>query len=279
MIDDGTSLMTVLREQAGLISPKDGCAPQGSCGCCTVIVDGKAVSSCAVPAKKTSGKDVITLEGFTEKERDIFARAFTLSGGLQCGFCIPGIVVRAKHLISKTPLPSRDEIARSLNNHICRCTGYVKIIDAIEMAARAFNGEPLPEADYSAKIGSSLPKMDGEKFVLGERPYIDDITLPEMQYAAFLFSPFPRIKVNKIDTSAVEKMQGVSRIVTAKDVPGRIRQGTIYQDWPGFIAEGQVTHCIGDPGSTIRCLAFWAVSPPYQLILGEFGNLQFLHHY
>jgi len=246
MIDDDTSLMTVLREQAGLTSPKNGCAPQGSCGCCTVICDGKAVASCAVPAKNAAGKNVITLEGFTEKERDIFARAFTLTGGIQCGFCIPGIVVRAKHLIEKNPLPSRDEITRSLNNHICRCTGFVKIVDAIEMASQALNGEPLPEADYSGKIGSSLPKMDGEKLVLGQRPYIDDITLPEMQYAAFLFSPHPRIKVIKMDTCDAEKIPGVSRIVTARDVPGRIRQGTIYQDWPAFIAVGQITHCIGD---------------------------------
>src|SRR6266498_154392 len=246
MIDDDTSLMTVLREQAGLTSPKNGCAPQGSCGGCTVIVDGKAVSSCAVPAKNLKGKNVITLEGLNEQERDIFARAFTLAGGLQCGFCIPGIVMRAKHLIGKNPLPSRDEIKKSLNNHICRCTGFVKIVDAIEMAAQAMNGKPLPEADYSGKIGSSLPRMDGEKLVLGQRPYIDDITLPEMQYAAFLFSPHPRIKVNKIDTSVAEQVPGVSRIVTAKDVPGRIRQGTIYQDWPAFITEGQTTHCIGD---------------------------------
>lgn len=246
MIDEGTSLMTVLREQAGLTSPKNGCAPQGSCGCCTVIVDGKAVSSCAVPAKSAKDKNVLTLEGFTEKERDVFAKSFTLSGGLQCGFCTPGIVVRAKHLIDKNPLPSRDEIAVALNNHICRCTGFVKIVDAIEMASQALNGKPLPEPDYSGKVGSSLPKMDGEKFVLGQRPYIDDITLPEMQYAAFLFSPHPRIKVNKINITEAAKIPGVSRVITAKDVPGRIKQGTIYQDWPAYIAEGQITNCIGD---------------------------------
>lgn len=246
MIDDDTSLMTVLREQAGLTSPKNGCAPQGSCGGCTVIVDGKAVPSCAVPAKNAKGKNVVTLEGLAERERDIFARAFTLAGGLQCGFCVPGIVMRAKHLITKNPLPSRDEIRKSLNNHICRCTGFVKIVDAIEMAAQALNGEALAEADYSGRVGSSLPKVDGEKLVLGERPFIDDITLPEMLYAAFLFSPHPRIKVNKIDTSAAENVAGVSRVVTAKDVPGSIRQGTIYRDWPAFISEGEVTHCIGD---------------------------------
>ena len=108
LLDENISLMDVLREQAGLISPKNGCAPQGSCGCCTVIVDGKAVSSCAVPAKNVKGKNVVTLEGLDEKERDIFSKAFVLSAGTQCGFCTPGIVMRAKSLIQKNPSPSRE---------------------------------------------------------------------------------------------------------------------------------------------------------------------------
>ncbi|MBI5215032.1 MAG: selenium-dependent xanthine dehydrogenase [Ignavibacteriae bacterium] len=245
-ISDNLSLMDVLREQAGLISPKNGCAPQGSCGACTVIVDGKAVSSCAVPAKNVEGKSVHTLEGLNENERDIFARAFSYSAAMQCGFCIPGIVVRAKHLLSKNPEPTRDEIAHSLNNNICRCTGYVKIIDAIELAGKAFRGEPLPEPDYSGKIGTSLPKMDGEKFAMGERPYIDDMKLPGMLYAAFLFSPHPRININKIDYTDAEILPGVVRVVTANDVPGQRKQGLIYKDWSLFIAEGEITHCIGD---------------------------------
>ncbi len=245
-IDAEISLMDVLREQAGLISPKNGCAPQGSCGCCTVIVGDKALSSCAVPAKNVAGKNVITLEGLSEHERNIFAKSFTLSAGLQCGFCIPGIVTRAKNLIDKNPTPSRDEIARSLNNNICRCTGYVKIVDAIDLAAKALQGTPLPEPDYSGKIGSSLPRMDGEKFAMGERPYIDDITMPDMLHAAFLFSPHPRIKIIKIDSTEAERTPGVIRIVTARDVPGERNQGLIYKDWPLFIAEGEVTHCIGD---------------------------------
>lgn len=245
-VENGTSLMTVLREHAGLISPKDGCAPQGSCGCCTVMVDGKALSSCAVPAHKAAGKSVLTLEGLYERERDIFAKAFTVSGGLQCGFCIPGIVVRAKHLIDNNPSPSREEIAKSLNNNICRCTGYVKIIDAIDAAAKAFRGEPLPEADYSGKVGSSLPRMDGEKFAMGERPYIDDMKFPGMLFGAFCFSPHPKIKIKKIDTSEAEKYHGVERIITYRDVPGERYQGLIYKDWPLFVAENETTHCIGD---------------------------------
>ena len=245
-VAEGISLMDVLRDQAGLVSPKNGCAPQGSCGCCTVIVGDKAVSSCAVPAKSVAGKHVITLEGLDPRERDIFAKAFTVAAGMQCGFCIPGIVVRAKQLLTVNQSPNREEIARSLNNHICRCTGYVKIIDAIELAGKALHGVPLPKPDYSGKVGSSLPRMDGEKFAMGDRPYIDDMSFPGMLYGSFLFSPHPRIKIIKIDTTNAEKLSGVVRIVTAKDVPGERYQGLVYKDWPMYVAEGEITHCIGD---------------------------------
>ena len=244
--DTSTTLMDVLRDQAGILSPKNGCAPQGSCGCCTVILDGRPVSSCVVPAGGLSGKNVTTLEGFSEREREIFSKAFTVGGGIQCGFCIPGIVVRAKHLLDRHPHPTRGEISTALNNHICRCTGYVKIIDSIEDAAQALRGEAMPEPDYSGTIGSSLPRMDAKQFILGERPYIDDMKFPGMVYAAFLFSPHPRIKVKKIEISDAQNIAGVIRIVTARDVPGQRRQGLIYPDWPLFIAEGEVTHCIGD---------------------------------
>ena len=135
-IEDGTSLLEVLRDACGLISPKDGCSPQGQCGCCTVIVDGRAVVACAVPAKSVAGKTILTLEGFSEFERDTFADSFIAAGGLQCGFCTPGIVVRAKHLIDKTPDPTDDQINRMLSMHHCRCTGYVKIVDSIKLAAK-----------------------------------------------------------------------------------------------------------------------------------------------
>ncbi len=245
-VEPGMSLMDVLREQAGLISPKNGCAPQGSCGCCTVLVNGRALSSCVVPARQVEGGSVVTLEGFEPRERDVFARAFSVAGGLQCGFCIPGIVVAAKHLIDRNPTPSRQQIAESLNNHICRCTGYVKIVDAIELAARALGGEALPEPDYSGRIGTSLPRQDAEAYALGERPYVDDMAVPGMLRGAFLFSPYPRIRVTRIDTAEAGRQPGVVRVLTAADVPGERWQGLIDRDWPLFVAEGEVTHCIGD---------------------------------
>ena len=244
--DDGVSLMEVLREQAGLISPKNGCAPQGSCGCCTVLVDGRALSSCVVPARQVAGKHVITLEGFEARERHIFAQAFAVTGGLQCGFCIPGIVVAAKHLIDRNPDPTRAQIAEALNNHVCRCTGYVKIVDAIDMAARGLRGETMTEANYSGRIGSSLPRQDAEQFVLGERPFVDDMRVDGMLRGAFLFSAHPRARVLRIDAAAAARQPGVARVLTAADVPGERYQGLIYRDWPLFLAEGEITHCIGD---------------------------------
>src|SRR5579885_3043333 len=112
--DDHPPLLAALREELEVTSPKDGCSPTGQCGCCTVLVDGQAKVACAFPAEKAAGRSVVTLEGVDERERKIFAEAFSLTGGVQCGFCIPGIVVRAKHIINKNATPSRDEIARGL---------------------------------------------------------------------------------------------------------------------------------------------------------------------
>jgi xanthine dehydrogenase molybdenum-binding subunit len=245
-VDDGTSLMEVLRDQAGLISPKNGCAPQGSCGCCTVLVDGRALSSCVVPASQVADKHVLTLEGFDARERHVFAHAFAVTGGLQCGFCIPGIVVAAKRLIDANPRPTRQQIAEALNNHVCRCTGYVKIIDAIDLAARALRGEPMPPADESGRIGTSLPRQDAAQFVLGERPYVDDMRVDGMLRGAFLFSAHPRARVLRIDVGDALTQPGVVRVVTAADVPGERVQGLLERDWPLFVAEGETTHCIGD---------------------------------
>ncbi|HKA22317.1 MAG TPA: selenium-dependent xanthine dehydrogenase [Blastocatellia bacterium] len=247
VIDDEMSLLEVLRESFGLISPKDGCSPQGQCGCCTVIVDGRAVVSCAVPARSVAGKTVLTLEGFSEFERETFADSFVAAGGLQCGFCTPGIVVRAKNLIDKSPDPSDDQINRILSMHHCRCTGYVKIVDSIKLAARAMRGEGVIESDGKAgRIGTGTARYEAREFTLGDKPYIDDMSFPGMLYGAVLLSDYPRALVRRIDTSNAREMPGVVAIVTAADTPGHRYQGLIYKDWPMFVAEGEETRCVGD---------------------------------
>ena len=244
--EPGATLLEALREGCGATSAKDGCSPTGQCGCCTVFVDGMAKVACAMPVEKAEGRTIVTLEGVPEPERAIWARAFALTGGLQCGFCIPGIVMRGRAILEKVKRPSRDAIAKGLGAHLCRCTGYVKIVDAIDLAARVFDGESFPAADWSGKVGSSMPRYQAEELTLGERGYVDDMVVPGMLHGALLLSPHPRARVDKIDLAAALAIPGVRGIATAEDVPGQRFQGLIYPDWPVFVALGEETRYVGD---------------------------------
>src|SRR5512132_2152009 len=155
------SLLEVLREGCGVTSVKDGCAPEGSCGACTVLVDGKAVVSCAQPAARASGRAIVTQEGLSSELRDQWAHAFVAAGASQCGFCSPGIVMKAEALLSKSPDPSRGEIAKALAGNLCRCTGYVKIVDAVQLAAAARRDGRLPDLDVSGGVGSRTARYLG----------------------------------------------------------------------------------------------------------------------
>ncbi len=242
----GESLLQTLRDRCGIISTKDGCAPQGQCGCCLAIVGGRAVVTCAMPATKAADKDVVTLEGLDSDERDLIAKSFVAAAGLQCGFCIPGIAVRAKHLLDKNSSPSRAEIAKAIDVHLCRCTGYTKIIDAVELMAKAKRGEGMPELQDDGGVGKRLARYRGLELAMGDRPYVADMTRPDLLRGAVRLSDHPRAKVIKIDTSRAEALPGVVAVVTAKDVPGERWYGLIKQDWPGFVAEGEEARCVGD---------------------------------
>lgn len=152
-VQAGQHLLEVLRDGCGITSVKDGCAPEGSCGACTVIVDGKAVVSCAQPAERFAGRSITTQEGMSEADRERWAGCFVAAGASQCGFCSPGILMKAEVLLAKTPDPTREQVASGLAGNLCRCTGYVKIIDAIMLAAGVRRGEPLPQADNSGQVG------------------------------------------------------------------------------------------------------------------------------
>src|SRR3990172_4884965 len=134
-VRDGSSLLELLREECGLRSMKDGCAPEGSCGACTVIVDGRPVVSCAQPATRFAGRAVETLEGLPPDTRRGWANAFVDSGASQCGFCTPGIVMKAEALLRRTARPTDEDVARALAGNLCRCTGYIRVIEAIQAVA------------------------------------------------------------------------------------------------------------------------------------------------
>ncbi len=245
--DPELPLLTYLREQEGIISPKDGCAPQAACGCCAVELNGRAVLSCVIPMKKVEGGAVTTIEGMSPRQQEVFASAFLAKGGVQCGFCIPGIVMQAKVLIDHNPVPTREEVRKALTPHLCRCTGYKKIEEAILLAAEALReGKSIELPDSTGEIGKPLPKYDCYDAVLGRRPYVDDIKVEGMLYGALKFSDHPRAKVLHIDTSAAEALPGVVRVFTAKDIPGERYTGLIVHDWPLMIAEGEETRYVGD---------------------------------
>ena len=240
---DHPHLLAALREELDITSPKDGCSPTGQCGCCTVLVDGKAIVSCQQSLEKVTGAEITTLEGVSQKERDAFANAFAACGGLQCGFCIPGIIVRAKAQIDKkgTGL-KREDMARHLGAHLCRCTGYVKILDAIETVAQNIDREILT----TGGLGVRVAKYEAEALALGDRGYIDDMRVPGMLHASLVFTKHARADVLAIDTTTALTQPGVKAVFTAADIPGELMMGIIYKDWPVMIPVGGRTSYAGD---------------------------------
>jgi selenium-dependent xanthine dehydrogenase len=244
--DPDRALLEVLRDDFDLISPKNGCQPQAQCGCCTVQVEGKPKLSCVLKVSQVAGKSVLTNEGLSSEVRQQVSDSFVRAGGVQCGFCIPGIAMRAVTLLDKNPDPSREEITRDLRAHLCRCTGYTKIVDAIELLAKVRRGESLPAADTSGRVGTRLDRYRGSEFVLGDFRYVDDIKVEGSLFAAIRFSDHPRARVKGIDTSAAAAHPGVVRVLTASDVPGDRYVGLIVQDWPMLVAIGEETRYVGD---------------------------------
>jgi selenium-dependent xanthine dehydrogenase len=242
----GQSLLELLRDDLGLRSMKDGCAPEGSCGACTVLVDGRAVVSCAQKASRAEGKSVVTQEGLSDAERRLWADGFVAAGASQCGFCSPGIVMKAEALLERKPSPSREEIAHALLGNLCRCTGYTKILDAIELVAAAKRGEARVGPDGSAGVGERAPRYLGAELALGDKPFVGDLVEPGMLHGALRFSEHPRARVLRVDTSRAEAHPGVVAVVTAADVPGERTQGSLTKDWRQLVAEGETTSYVGD---------------------------------
>jgi len=240
---DHPSLLSALREELDVTSAKDGCSPSGQCGCCTVMIDGKAQVSCQYPVAKAEGREIVTLEGLDDAERDRYSEAFAACGGLQCGFCIPGIVMRAKSQVDKKGADlKREDMARHLGAHLCRCTGYVKVLDAIETVAK---GTPV-EVSLPGGVGSRGIKYEAKELALGDRGYVDDLRVPGMLHAALHLTAHVRADIVRIDTSDALAAPGVIAVHTAADVPGDKKIGIIHKDWPIFIGEGDRTSYAGD---------------------------------
>ncbi len=240
------TLLEVLRENIGIKSLKSGCSPQRECGSCLALINGKPMVTCAIRAEQAEGKSITTLEGVSDNERRLYADAFQAAAGLQCGFCTPGLVMRIKWMTDQGEKLTRAEIARVLDGHLCRCTGYAKIIDAVELIQEAKRGGALPPVVEHGGVGKPLKRYQGGELALGERPFAADILAPGMLYGAVVLSGFARARVLSIDLSKALALPGVVAVATAKDVPGDRWVGQIYADWPVFVAEGEEVRYVGD---------------------------------
>ncbi len=257
--DPERKLLDVLRNDLKCKSVKDGCS-EGACGTCTVLADGKAVKACVQKMGRMDGKRILTVEGFSQREKDVYVYAFGEAGAVQCGFCIPGMVICAKGLLDQNPNPSRTEIAFAIRNNFCRCTGYKKIIDGISLAARMLRenlspedmerekeeGKDGQEGGSPLKVGAAIHRIDVEGKVLGTGEYVDDLELPGMVYGSAVRSKYPRAKVLAIRTEAAKALPGVVCVLTKEDVPGKNKVGHLKQDWDTMIGVGEITHYLGD---------------------------------
>ena len=240
--DHHDHLLAALRDELRITSPKDGCSPSGQCGCCTVLIDGKARISCQTSLEKAAGAEITTLEGVDEAERQRMADTFAAHGALQCGFCTPGIVMRTVALLGRDKETTRDDAARHLGAHLCRCTGYVKILDAVESLAA---GE-TPVAITEGGVGGRGVKYEGQELSLGDRGFIDDMEPEGCLHGAVVLSEHARADIVAIDPADALAMPGVIAVLTADDVPGELRSGLIHKDWPAFIPVGGRTSYLGD---------------------------------
>ena len=213
-VEEDLKLIDVLRNDLGLKSVKDGCS-EGACGTCTVLIDGKATKACVQKVSKMEGKSIVTVEGLSDREKEVFVYAFGEAGAVQCGFCIPGMVMCAKGLIDQNPDPTRDEAAFAIRGNICRCTGYKKIIDAILLAAKLFREDvkdlKAPVVDH---IGQRAHRVDVPEKVLGYGEYVDDMEVEGMIYGSAIRTPYPRARVLSIDKSEALALPGVRAVLT-----------------------------------------------------------------
>lgn len=239
------SLLVFLRDDLRITSAKDGCS-EGACGTCTVLVDGKPMKACMQTVSKFVGKQILTVEGLSKREKEIYEHCFGEAGAVQCGFCIPGMILCAKALLDVNLNPTRADVKKAIHGNICRCTGYKKIEDAILLAADYLRDNlVIPAASSELKVAQKFKRFDVAEKVNGTGVFVDDIQLPGMIYAKAVRSKYPRARVNKIDIGKAKEHPDCVEILLAKDVPHNV-VGHVKQDWDVMIAEGGTTRYVGD---------------------------------
>lgn len=275
--DKKQSLLRFLRDELHLTSVKDGCS-QGACGACTVIIDGVTCKACVPTTDRLEGRHVLTVEGLSEWESEVFTYAYGEAGAVQCGFCIPGMVMCTKALLDVNPDPTEDEIKYALRNNYCRCTGYVKIIAAVKLSAKILREGRIPEKSADDwKVGSRVHRLDVEEKVLGYGKYPDDFYKENMCYGSALRSKYPRARVLSIDASKAKALPGVIAVLTAEDIPGENKIGHLKHDQYTLIPVGGLTHYLGDAVALVAAEDMETVEKAKKLIKVEYEVLPMVH--
>ena len=271
------TLLRFLRDELHLTSVKDGCS-QGACGACTVIIDGKTCKACVPTTDRLEGKNILTVEGLSKWESEVFTYAYGETGAVQCGFCIPGMVMCTKALLDVNPDPTEAEIKYAIRNNYCRCTGYVKIIAAVKLAAKILREGVIPAKSADDwKIGSRVHRLDVEEKVLGFGKYPDDFYMDGMCYGSALRSKYPRARVMSIDASAAKALPGVVAVLTAEDIPGENKIGHLKHDQYTLIPVGGLTHYLGDAVALVAAEDMETVERAKKLIKVEYEVLPAVH--
>ncbi|HEX2705637.1 MAG TPA: 2Fe-2S iron-sulfur cluster-binding protein, partial [Candidatus Lustribacter sp.] len=238
-------LVHALREQIGTLSVKVGC-DDATCGTCMVIADGRLVKACNRPASAFAGQRVVTTEGLSDREKAVYTHAYGETGAVQCGFCIPAMVMASKALLDKSPEPTRADIVKALRTDICRCTGYRQIVDAVLLAGELLSTDAAPvRSTARMRISDKAHRPDADEKVLGTGKFADDIRLPGMVFAKALRSPTPRGLLTGLNLETARAHPDCLAILTAEDVPEN-KIGHIVNDWDVMIRVGDCTRYVGD---------------------------------
>lgn len=272
------SLLRFLRDEMHLTSVKDGCS-QGACGACTVLIDGETCKACVPQTDRLEGRSIITVDGLSKWESEVYTYAYGEAGAVQCGFCIPGMIMCTKGLLDRNPDPTEEEIKYALRNNYCRCTGYVKIIAAVKLAAKIMRAGKIPAAGADDwLLGSRVHRLDVEEKVLGYGKYPDDYYLDGMCYGTALRSKYPRARVLSIDTTAAKALPGVIDVFTAADIPGENKIGHLKHDQYTMIPVGGLTHYLGDAIALVAAEDMETAEKAKKLIKVEYEVLPAVHN-
>ena len=250
VVDRDRVLLDLLREDRVLTGARQACDRKGQCGACTVIVNNKAVLSCLTKVASLDGARVVTVEGLgTPENPHLIQEAYALSGAIQCGFCTPGMIMATKVLLDENTDPAVEDIKKALRHNLCRCTGYKKIIEAVQLAARFIRGEVTPDTVRpklsDGAIGVSHPRPSALAKACGTAHFTADIRLEGALELAVFRSPVSHALITSIDTRQAEKMPGVAGVLRACDIKGTNILKLSVPDRPVICSDK--VYCLGDP--------------------------------